>query len=246
MNLKNFFYNNNSLTNFTLKKTLNQALYNKFLLRNTLVNEKLVHVLDNESSFSNISQKVLDSNLLKKIPLKSGSALNFKHYVYKNTNNNALIFKSVLPSYSKTTSSAADSFSKILTSLKLNNEMNITPGLLVLKPVKGGFNCYSSGIIGFLPRSHGIFFLVVSLLSIVADANNERKFENLKYLSTKTSFSRKMFSLRLKAGAGKVTVYSESKLKTFSLSTKRKKRHFLRDCNFVFLSLKVDKNIKLT
>ena len=53
--------------------------------------------------------------------------------------------------------------------------------LIFLNPVKGGFNCYSSGVIGFLPRKQGDFLVSLSLLSL-KNGSDKIVFSNLNYI----------------------------------------------------------------
>ena len=114
--------------------------------------------MDNNSNFYNISTTDLEklNFYLKDEP--TGSSLNLKLFSYKNKFNSSIQFKSF------NFNNKIDSFSSTKSMYNLLEVVsNESPNsLLFLNPVKGGFNCYSSGVIGFLPRKQGDY--LISLL----------------------------------------------------------------------------------
>lgn len=244
MTLKMFFNspNNLGLSDVINKKIVNQNLYAKHLIRNQIVDSNSIFMLDNNNNFSNISHLELSKFKSKQFEKFEGCSLNTESYIYKNKRNDALCFKSFLLSVLKSKNNL-QLFYQSLQNLK-NIDKGFSTSLIILKPVKGGFTCYSSGVLGFLPRSHGVFFLKLLLFSLINDSNVERKFLNFSFLGNRCNFSVRYFIFRLKFLLGKVTIYYQHKRKNFSKSTKKKKRTSLNNCNFVFLSYKSRRKIK--
>ena len=65
-------------------------------------------------------------------------------------------------------------------------QMNLQT-LLFWNPVKGGFNCYSSGVIGFLPRKQGDYLISLALTSLRKNDTDKIVFSNLNFLLSKNS-----------------------------------------------------------
>jgi hypothetical protein len=241
MILKTFFNNKKPLfQDLIIKKSLNNNLYGKFFVRSSLEDSKSIRLIDNNSSFFNVST----NNLLKIIvnprkTIEDGYSLNAKNFLYKNKQSNALRFRSFISNFTSR-NNLLNSVLYSLKSLKPMNE-NLTNSLIVLKPIKGGFACYSSGIVGFLPRSHGLFFIIRTFFLLIKNLNNKSKLLNLNSIFIDENFNKKFFVFRLPFELGKITIYSRFKKNNFSLSSRKKKREFLNDYNFVFLSQKIEK-----
>lgn len=231
---KLFIYKQSTIDNIVTKKILNKDIYGKYFVRSNLNDLKNIHVLDNNNALFNVPSTTYKS-LYQNSSISEGSSLNVKNFLYKNNKNNVLRFKSYLSSFI-VEKNLLNSFFYSLKSLK--NSEQISNSLIVLRPVKGGFSCYSSGIVGFLPRSHGNFFFLRAMFFVLEE---EDKITNLKFLSSSLDFNKKFFVLRLPFEMGKITIYSRFKRNNFSLSSRRKKKEFLNDYNFVFLSQRIEK-----
>ena len=153
--------NNSKLENINDKKALSKNVYNKFITRSNLLGNSNFSVLDNNNNFYNISTEDLDklNFYLKKKSI--GSSVNLNLAVYKNKFNNSLQFKSFSFNNKLKTFSIVKSFYNLL-EVVTNESSN---SLIFLNPVKGGFNCYSSGVVGFLPRKQGDYLISLTLNS---------------------------------------------------------------------------------
>jgi ribosomal protein S1 len=238
MILKSFFNRNiDFFTKIQEKKILNYNVYGKSFLRSSL---DTINTIDSHFSFTTISKIQL-----KKINSNNhyiGSSINSEYCEYKNKLNHLLKFKSLSLNLIETNYSLISSFYNSLEFLNQNN-IKSNCSLLVLKPKKGGYHCYSSGVIGFLPRSHGVFLFIETFLSLYQDTFKEKKTLDFNFLFNKNSFNNKFFSLRLLFHLGKVSFYPGQKKKNFSSALKYKKKKFLNSSNFVFLSKKIKKEI---
>ncbi len=222
-----------TLTEVVNKKCITKEVYGKYLVRSSLMDLKNLNILDNNSLFLNISNITLNKN-----KLNEGFSFNAKNFLYKNRKNSALRFNSFFSGLTAQ-ENIIKSLYESLKSLKVTDK--ILNSIIILKPVKGGFACYSSGIVGFLPRSHGIFFMIRALLFLIKDISFDRKLLNINFLSNYFNFSKKFFVMRLPFELGKITIYSRFKKNNFSSTSRRKKKEFLNDYNFVFLSQKIEK-----
>ena len=89
--------------------------------------------------------------------------------------------------------SSARSFYNLL-EIVTNESSN---SLIFLNPVKGGFNCYSSGVIGFLPRKQGDFLVSLSLLSLKSGSDKKEIFSNLNYVLSKKILYQVLFWIKI-------------------------------------------------
>jgi len=206
------------------KKVLSKHVYNKFIARSHLLGSSSFNILDNNSTFYNISSEDLDklNSYLKKDSI--GNYLNINVSSYKNKFNGSIQFKSFTMNNEATSFSSARSFYNLL-EIVTNESSN---SLIFLNPVKGGFNCYSSGVIGFLPRKQGDFLVSLSLLSLKSGSDKKEIFSNLNYVLSKKSFIKSYFGLKLPHWWGRTGAYfyfSDQKLTT--------------RLSFIFLSQKV-------
>jgi len=234
---KIFSKTQNLLSSVITNKMLNKDVFEKSYVRGPLMGSKTIQVLDNNSSFSNISinniSRVYGNRFSEHL---EGVSLGTNSFLYKNKLNNSLKFKSYILN-SLRYKNLLDSFYNSLKSLEAS-ESKISTTLMVLKPVKGGFICYSSGISGFLPLSHGLFLLAKTVLSIMKDKLLTRRTFNITSLLQNQNSRSLHFPLRLKFILGKLAIYPEYKQNNFSSAPLKKKRDFLNDPNFIFLSQK--------
>ena len=242
MILKNFFSKNQSfLKEVVIKKILNKSVYEKSYIRGPLMDSKTIQLLDNNTSFYNLSaqniSKIYNKNIYKEL---EGLSLNTNSFFYKNRLNNNLKFRSFILN-SIRYENLLDSFFNSLKTLQVSAKKR-SASLLILKPVKGGFACYSSGIYGFLPRSHGVYFITKTLISILKDKQISNRFLNLIYLLTNSKTIKNSFLMRLEFILGKITLYLPvAKQDNFFSLSKKKKEDFINDYNFIFLSQRVQK-----
>lgn len=167
-NILNIKTNYNTLE----KKIINLEYFNKYLIRKSL---KKNYFLDNH--VSHISSSIKQIPFKKVLKKKTGYSIILREYLFKNKLNN-FNFKNflVLPSL-------VFNFSLLKTSKIFNVTKNIFM-CSIIKSNKGGYIVYStSGISGFLPRSH---FIKSSVLT---------KFKHIFYLPFYTRF---WFYLKIK------------------------------------------------
>ena len=242
MVLKMFFSKNKSpLDEVIVKKILNKNVYEKSYIRGPLMDSKTIQLLDNNVSLHNLSSqsipKIYNRSMYKDV---EGLSLNTNSFFYKNRLNNNLKFRSFILN-SIRSQNLLDSFYNSLKTLQITSK-RCSASLLILKPVKGGFACYSSGIYGFLPRSHGIYFITKTLLSILKDKEVSNRFLNLIHLLADSKIIKTSFLMRLEFILGKITLYLPvAKQDNFFSSSKKRKEDFINDYNFIFLSQRVQK-----
>jgi hypothetical protein len=245
MLIKKIFNNRQELLlDMLTKKTMVKDIYGKLWVRSNLSGSKSIQVLDGNGAFFNVPTTSLVDISTKKtfsgnIDLE-GCSVNAKTFMYKNKRNSALRFQSSL--FNQTAGhDLVKNIHHSLQGLKCV-ENSLVNSFIVLKPIKGGFAAYSSGVVGFLPKSHGLFFLKRALDFVIEDTLSTRKLNNLGFLDNNYLFKTKYFVLRLPFESGKITIYARYKKNNFSAVAKRKKRNFLNDYNFIFLSQKIEKN----
>jgi len=221
------------------KKILNKKLYGKVLLRYSNILQTTSCQLDDSFGILNVSTSLLTKNIVyKKKGISSGRSFFLKDFVYLNRFNKCLKFKGLL-AVNQTKSSFSNSFSKFLDKLQ-NFKRNSS--MFILSPIKGGFTCYSSGVIGFLPRSH----LKLILLKIFNLFKQKIKYlrsplYSINFLLNKEQKIKIFSVLRTLFCWGQIALYSPHTHKNFSKTNKI--RHFSKGLNFVFLLNKPkDKN----
>lgn len=241
---KKFFYRKESLFDeINVKKFLNKNFYAKFLVRSSLLNSKTINVLDTSTKIYNVSKSDLEGLLQKKISPLEGFSLNSHKTVYTNKRNTALRFESFLCNFSSSVNlleTVYQSFKCL--QLKSASGQN---SLIILKPIKGGFCSYCSGIIGFLPRSHGLMIMKkILFLSVkMKVTQNKHLLDYFHYFLALGKFTNKYFTPRLLFNLGQAVVYSRFKKNNFS-SSSRKKKDFSTEYNFVFLFKNISENIQ--
>ena len=228
------------LNDVSINKILNKDIFGKAYIRGSLIDSQIVAILDNNNSFSNISvqniNKMYGNNFGKQI---EGTSIQTNLFFYKNKLNNGLKFSSYILN-SVRYRDLLDSFYISLGTLRVSKKKK-RMSLVILQPIKGGFNCYSSGVSGFLPRSHGIFFLIKTVMSVIKDKRKKRRLFNLNSLIQNQNLKKKIFPLRLEFFFGHILIYSGFRRKNFSVVPIKRRRRFINESNFVFLSKKVKK-----
>ena len=242
MNLNNLGILNQINDNLLFdNKVLSKNLYGKFFVRSTLLDNKKVYVIDNNFNQFNIQTLECEKFFFHKKKLL-GHSFYAKNFTYIHKLNNFLLFKSFLMNYSISQKSLLSSFTNALKFISKKQQSSF----FLLNPVKGGFNCYSSGFLAFMPRKHCRFIWNYFLQYIAKKTNQftQRKtiIPLLKVLIYKNTNNKKCLAFRLPYFLGKLNLYSSFKLNNFSNVKKKKKRKkVLAGLNFVFLSNKSKK-----
>ena len=168
------------------KTILSNYVYNKFITRSYLMGNKKFAVLDNSSHFYNIS-----ATDLKKVSVYSkteevGVSLSANLTQYSNKYNNSLRFKSFNFNNKINSFSALNSFTNLLEVIT-NDSSN---SLIFLNPIKGGFTCYSSGVVGFLPRKQADFLVSIASNSLKDHADEKSFLTDVNYFFNHKYFLR--------------------------------------------------------
>lgn len=243
MILKKIFSNFNlEADNYLDKKVLSKKIYGKFLVRSPLLESNPLYVLDNDNTFFNISSFRLKKFI--KLPQDdlTGSALLAKEFEYKNKLNKSLVIKNfIVKNDSAIKTSLINSF---YSTLQLSRKHYFS-SLLILNPIKGGFICYSSGVTGFMPRSHATFAFSNALTIFNKASLAEDSIKSLSFLIDPKNKIKDFLVIRVSNWWGKITLFPRVKKNRFSSLSRRKKRTFSNNINFVFLTKKTSiKNVK--
>ena len=224
---KEFFSKQNSIAKEYLQnKLLSQNEYNKIYVRNRLNENVNTFILENNTSFDIFNKKENDT-------YKIGSSIASNPFLLKNQNNKTMRLKSF---FTKTTKNVF--LKEIYKSYKFLIKRKKRKTLVLLKPVKGGFSCFSRGSLGFLPRRHGNRLLNKKLKSFFQNRNRTVKMFHIRYLLRKKEKEKKIvdnnFLLRLPFFFAKLKIHPPYKKKTFASTIRNKCT--LGEANFVFLS----------
>ncbi len=206
------------------KKVLSKYVYNKFITRSDLLGNSSFNILDNNSNFYNISSEDLQKLNSHTKKDNAGNSLNLDVSSYKNKFNSSIQFKSFNFNNKVKSFSSINSFQNLL-EIVTNESSN---SLIFLNPVKGGFNCYSSGVIGFLPRKQGDYLISLALTSLKSSHKKDTVFSNLNFLLSKKSFIKTFFVIKLPHWWGRTGAY-------FYFSNQK----LAARLSFIFLSQKV-------
>lgn len=233
--------NQNFFNDIINKKLLNKSVYEKFYVRGSLLGLKNIQILDNNCALYNFPVQIQPKSYgAKSVKYVEGLSLNASSFFYRNKLNNALKFRLFILNSLKY-KGLIDSFYHSLEVLNIfGSSFN---SLMVLKPIKGGFSCYSSGFFGFLPRSHGLFLISKTLVPIFNNNHVNSRIQNLASLIFDEVNKKSVFLLRLQFALGKVLVHLPIvKQNNFSLVSKKKVKYVLNDYNFIFLSRQTKTN----
>jgi hypothetical protein len=96
---------------------------------------------------------------------------------------------------------------------------------------------------GFLPRSHGVLFLIKTMMGIIEDKQIKRRLFNLNLLRQNRNLKERIFPLRFEFFFGQILFYPGFIRKNFSIVSTKRRRPFINESNFVFLSKKVEKKV---
>jgi hypothetical protein len=175
-----------------------------------------------------------------------GNALIAKEFEYKNKLNRSINIKTFLINNKPIKSNyTLKSFYNLL---NITSKDSYQSSLFLLNPKKGGFDCYSTGVLGFMPRRHALFAFLKTFSQLNSVKKKNSAISNFNFLLKKDNFIKNKFLIRLSNWWGKITLSPKFKKSKFSIfSKRRKKRIFLNKTNFVFLTKKssyLTKNIK--
>jgi hypothetical protein len=218
------------------KKQMNKEFYGKFLIRNSLSENFNLYVLDNNTSFFHISVAKISKFTPAPQDNLLGRSLIGGEFEYKNKLNRNLTLKSFL--INSKSPKKLPVLNSLFNLLKITKK-NYRGSLILLSPRKGGFNCYSEGVLGFMPRSHATFLFSKTLNLFEKAQEGDKKLSNLSFLLRKNTFIRSNLLIRLSTWWGKITLFPRTSRDKFSInSRKRRKRFFSNKINFVFLTKK--------
>jgi hypothetical protein len=232
---KNFVFNQKMLyeKNLLSKKLLNNIFYHKSYIRSNLLANKKLKIVDHYSSSSSIDSDSFKNRIPAHFFDCNGVSINSKMYTFTNLLNSSIKFNTPMYSFVGTNLNYIEPFDKILSSL--NQEDNNFREILILNPIKGGFQCYFSGVFGFLPRSQAniLFYNLASnflhALKNASQLTGLNLFRNILDLQ-------KRFIFRFPLKQGKVSLYPEHFKNNFSNKKTIKKRVFHNSLNVVFLA----------
>lgn len=219
------------------KKHLNKEFYGKFLIRNSVSENFNLYVLDNNNLFFNLSGIKLNKFIKVNEQHKFlGRSLIGKEFEYKHNLNRYLTIKNFL--INNKSQKRLPLLNSLFNLLKITKK-NYKGALILLNPKKGGFNCYSEGVFGFMPRSHATFLFSKTLNFFGKFQTDQTQASNLNFLLRKDTFIKKKLLIRLSNWWGKITLFPRTTKDKFSInSRKRRKRFFSNKINFVFLTKK--------
>jgi len=227
MILKKIFSKHNYITeNYLQNKLLSKNEYSKLYFRNPLSKNETILVSENNSTFdifNSIKEKKGNSIVSNPFLLKNQRDKTMKLRTFFTRNSKNLYLKEIYDNY------------KFLTTKKLKNKVK---SILILKPVKGGFSCFSRGVVGFLPRRHGNMLLKKKIKAFFCNRNRNTKMSHIRFLLRKKNKKRYLvdstFLLRLSFFFAKLKMYPQYKKNSFASSLKPKS--IWGEANFVFLS----------
>ena len=219
------FYAKFDSQSFLEKKYLTNLVYSKNIIRNNIDEKNKVQSIDNNSTITHFKNKT-DSDI--------GSSLILKDFLFKYKYNKPLQLKSTQSNFV---------LQNNINSLKLHSSLKVISNdrsrlrlMLFLNVVKGGFLGYSSGIVGFIPKSQ-----IKSIIQNVIknQSNKKANLSNLLFLLSKNHVTKKFFPFRVPFFLNNMTAYPFFQKYNFSKSTHRKRRAFRNYLNFIFVSKKV-------
>ena len=230
MNLKQIFSKKSSFLSPKYEsKVLNQNVYNKFLIRSKVFGSSELGIIDNNLSMFNVSSSDLELN---GDFLQKGKPLNLKTSFFSHNSVRSVSFESF------DFNNKVENFSFIGSLYCTLNSINshYTGSLIILRPIRGGFTCYSSGVVGFLPRRQSIL-LFSSLFETMLNSNN--LLPGLTFLLNKKNSSGNLMSIRFPHSWGKTVAYSMFFNQRFIPFASQQSSTKL---SFVFVSKRMKKN----
>jgi hypothetical protein len=167
--------------------------------------------------------------------IKEGQSINNPSFFYRNRKNDCFKFRYPILR-SSICRNHIENLRQSIEGLKHSSTWSKS-SLLVLAPKRGGFSCYASGILGFLPKRHGNSLFCKTLLLLLKDERTQKRLKNVLFITYKKRFDNASFLLRLYCFLGKFRFIFRKKRKKFSLSRKkRSKKNSYRKYTMLFLS----------
>jgi len=190
------------------KKLTNNLFYNKSIIRGEILNKK-IKLIDSYDDY------FFEDNLKNPV----GSTLNSFLYLFKHKLNPILSFKLNTYTFNKVSLNYINSLEKSLVSLLLlENKFN---SLYIIKPLKSGFFCYSTGFCGFSPYTN-----ILAASKLLENFNTFSYFTNLNFKS--------FIIFRFFFNSIKIIITSQSL--TYKFSKKKNKKPRYNSFNLIFYS----------
>jgi len=230
---KNHSFNDSFDSVLLSKKLLNKTFYHKSYVRSTLLNNKKLKIIDHYNTSSSIDIENLKLYTNNQILKYDGMSLNSKMYTFTNLLNNSIKFNTPTYSFVGEKLNYLQSFETTLASLNQND--NNFREILILNPIKGGFQCYFSGAFGFLPRSQANIFFYDLANNFIHTLKQNTSLIGLNLFKNIIDIQ-KRFIFRFPLKLGKVAIYPEHKKNNFAIKKGFKKRIFYNSLNVVFLA----------
>lgn len=234
----------NSLEENLQSKILNTKSYAKSYIRTRSLLNKTTEVLaDNNNLLLNFfksklkisknfkgntnSYKLCSFNEKKNFvkSMEEGQSINTPSFFYKNRKNDCFKFRHPILK-SSICKNHIDRLRQSIQGLKHSSTWSRS-SLLILAPKKGGFSCYASGILGFLPKRHANSLFCKTLIFLLKDEKTQKRLKNVLFITHKKSSGNTSFLLRLHCFLGKFRFIFRKKRRKFSLSRKKKVKKIL-------------------
>jgi hypothetical protein len=206
------------------KKFANKLFYNKSFIRSHLYGNEDFKIFDNQDSYFMYKAQSGSTQHLKSLGSSTNSTLEF----FSSKLDNSIRFKQHTTNFSINKNNL-DGISRSLDCFNISSKSSSEKfsNLLILNPRKGGFNSYSLGFFGFLPRSaiNNISFL---------QSFNDCTMDFITFFTDKLLPNHKKFIVRAPFTLSKVSFYPDCVKKNLVLN-KRSKRYTKNRLNLVFL-----------
>jgi hypothetical protein len=229
-----------SLTSSLLEQKTINSVFSKHYVRADILGNTSTQLLDNNNTFINFTMQELKKKSLhldtKHINI--GRSVGLDSFIFKNKRNNTVQLDSFLENRQISIENKLLDLTFWLNSLQ-KYKVKKRAGCSLLKPVKGGFFCYSGGVKGFLPRKQTLRAFFRIFFHFFKNAGS-KKLSNLNFLiNQKHSFyDNGLFKLPILLG--KINLATRTKYKNFSYIFHKKrtgmKNKSLNYLNFVFLT----------
>jgi hypothetical protein len=229
-----------SLTSSLLEQKTINSLFSKHYVRADILGNTSTQLLDNNNTFINFTTQELKKKSLhldtKNINIGRSVALD--SFIFKNKRNNTVQLDSFLENRRISIENKLLDLTFWLNSLQ-KYKIKKRAGCSLLKPVKGGFFCYSGGVKGFLPRKQTLRAFFRIFFHFFKNAGS-KKLSNLNFLINQKHSFYENGLFKLPILLGKINLATRTKYKNFSYIFHKKrtgmKNKSLNYLNFVFLT----------
>jgi hypothetical protein len=229
-----------SLTSSVLEQKTINSVFSKHYVRADILGNTSTQLLDNNNTFINFTTQELKKKSLHLDTKHTniGRSVALDSFIFKNKRNNTVQLDSFLENRQISVENKLLDLTFWLNSLQ-KYKVKKRAGCSLLKPVKGGFFCYSGGVKGFLPRKQTLRAFFRIFFHFFKNAGS-KKLSNLNFLiNQKHSFyDNGLFKLPILLG--KINLATRTKYKNFSYIFHKKrtgmKNKSLNYLNFVFLT----------